>query len=71
MRETGTGQQVAQLHDRYMMMMRNNYSWAVLDLENEGTAIFRSAGNYSSKDATPHRRRIFCNAVVRNSNLAV
>jgi hypothetical protein len=26
MRETGTGQQVAQLHDRYMMMMMMNYS---------------------------------------------
>jgi hypothetical protein len=50
---------------------KENYSWTVLDLENEGTAIFRRAGNYSSKDATPHPKRIFYNAVVRNSNLAV
>jgi len=33
-RETGTGQQMAQLHDRYMMMMMMNYSWIELIVGN-------------------------------------
>jgi hypothetical protein len=47
------------------------YSWIVLEPENESKTIFRSAGNYSSKDLAPYPKRIFCNAVVRNSIFAV
>jgi hypothetical protein len=31
MRETGTGQQVAQFHDRYIMMMMMMVKWLILN----------------------------------------